>query len=81
MLSASNLTFLVIPALAAALIGRLVSLWGTLAGGLVIGVLQASITPVAALSPYRSAVPFVCAVAVTLWLGRHAVLHDEGLAQ
>ena len=72
-LSAGNLTFLVIPALAAALIGRLVSLWGTLAGGLVIGILQASITPVAALSPYRSAVPFVCAVAVTLWLGRHAV--------
>jgi branched-chain amino acid transport system permease protein len=70
-LSANNLTFLVIPALAAALIGRLVSLWGTLAGGLAIGVLQAAVTPVAALSPYRNAVPFVCAIAVTLWLARH----------
>lgn len=69
-LSANNLTFLVIPALAAALMGRLVSLWGTLAGGLVIGVLQAAATPVVALSPYRNVVPFVCAVAVTLWLSR-----------
>jgi branched-chain amino acid transport system permease protein len=71
-LSANNLTFLVIPALAAALIGRLVSLWGTLAGGLVIGLLQASATPVTALAPYRNVVPFVCAVAVTLWLSRRA---------
>lgn len=71
-LSANNLTFLVIPALAAALMGRLVSLWGTLIGGLVIGVLQAAATPVAALSPYRNVVPFVCAVAVTLWLSRRA---------
>jgi branched-chain amino acid transport system permease protein len=71
-LSANNLTFLVIPALAAALIGRLVSLWGTLAGGLAIGLLQASATPVTALAPYRNVVPFVCAVAVTLWLSRRA---------
>ena len=70
-LSASNLTFLVIPALAAALIGGLVSLWGTLIGGLGIGVLQAVVTPVAVLAPYRNVVPFVCAVAVTLWLSRH----------
>jgi branched-chain amino acid transport system permease protein len=70
-LSASNLTFLVIPALAAALMGGLVSLWGTLFGGLAIGVLQAVVTPVAVLTPYRNVVPFVCAVAVTLWLSRH----------
>ncbi|WP_322748336.1 MULTISPECIES: branched-chain amino acid ABC transporter permease [unclassified Frankia] len=69
-LSAGNLTFLVIPALAAALMGRLVSLWATLAGGLGIGVLQAAVIPVAALSPYRNVIPFVCAVAMTLWLSR-----------
>lgn len=69
-LSANNLTFLVIPALAAALIGRLVSLWATLTGGLVIGILQAAVTPVVALSAYRNAVPFICAVAVTVWLAR-----------
>ena len=32
-LTANNLTFLVIPAIAAALLGRLVSLWWTLLGG------------------------------------------------
>ena len=35
-----NLTFLVIPALAAALIGQLRSLWITLAAGFVIGIVQ-----------------------------------------
>lgn len=70
-LSANNLTFLVIPALAAALMGGLFSLWGTLIGGLAIGVLQAIVTPVAALAPYRNVVPFVCAVVVMLWLSRH----------
>jgi branched-subunit amino acid ABC-type transport system permease component len=79
-LSANNLTFLVIPALAAALMGRLVSLSGTLAGGLVIGVLQAAATPVAALAAYRNVVPFVCAVAVTLWLSRH-VTYTTRVAQ
>lgn len=69
-LSANNLAFLVVPALAAALIGRLVSLWATLAGGIAVGVLQSAVTPVVALSPYRDAVPFVCAVAVTVWLAR-----------
>lgn len=69
-LTANNLTFLVIPAIAAALLGRLVSLWWTLVGGIAIGVLQAMVTPVTELAPYRSLVPFVAAVAITLWLGR-----------
>ena len=42
----SALTFLVISALAAALIGRLRSLWMTLFGGLAVGVFQAVLTPV-----------------------------------
>lgn len=69
-LTANNLTFLVIPAISAALVGRLVSLWWTLAGGIVTGVLQSVVTPVAALSPYASTAPFVVAIAVTLWLAR-----------
>lgn len=69
-LTANNLTFLVIPAIAAALLGRLVSLWWTLLGGIAIGVLQAMVTPVVELAPYRSLVPFVVAVAITVWLGR-----------
>ena len=39
-----GLTFLVIPALAAALIGQLNSLWVTLAAGFVIGIVQSSLT-------------------------------------
>ena len=41
----SALTFLVISSLAAALIGRLRSLWITLAGGLTVGVVQGVLTP------------------------------------
>ena len=44
----SALTFLVIAALAAALIGRLQSLWMTLFGGLAIGVVRAVLAPMAA---------------------------------
>ncbi|MFD5264804.1 branched-chain amino acid ABC transporter permease [Streptomyces sp. NPDC058335] len=80
LLTANNLTFLVIPALAAALIGRLESLWLTLAGGLVIGVVEASLTQFPAISPYRAMAPFVIAIAVTLWLGRHKVYSMRSMA-
>ena len=43
----SALTFLVISSLAAALIGRLRSLWATLFGGLAVGLAQAVLTPYA----------------------------------
>jgi branched-chain amino acid transport system permease protein len=65
------LTFLVISSLAAALIGRLRSLWITLAGGLAVGFVQAVATPYASVSNYRSAAPFVLAIVALLWLGRH----------
>jgi branched-chain amino acid transport system permease protein len=65
------LTFLVISSLAAALIGRLRSLWVTLGGGLAVGLLQAILTPYASVTAYRSAAPFVLAIVALLWLGRH----------
>ena len=65
------LTFLVISSLAAALIGRLQSLWVTLAGGLAVGLVQAVATPYASITAYRSAAPFVLAIIALLWLGRH----------
>jgi branched-chain amino acid transport system permease protein len=68
------LTFLVISALAAALIGRLRSLWVTLAGGMVIGVVQAVLTPYESLARYRAATPFVLAIVALLWLARHRVV-------
>lgn len=68
--SAGWLTFLVIPALAAALVGRLRSLWGTVAGGAIIGLAEALLTPVSALAQFRSAAPFVIAIVVTVWHAR-----------
>jgi branched-chain amino acid transport system permease protein len=69
-LDAVTLTFLVIASLSAALVGRLQSLWVTLAAGLVIGVLQSSLTPFDTLSPYRSITPFVVAIVALLWFAR-----------
>lgn len=76
------LTFLVIWALSAALIGRLWSLYGTLAGGLAIGWIQALLTPIdgpqpgtaASIGAYRSVTPFVLAIAALLYLGRRRVV-------
>jgi branched-chain amino acid transport system permease protein len=65
------LTFLVISSLAAALIGRLRSLWVTLFGGLAVGLAQAVATPYTSISAYRTAAPFVLAIIALLYLGRH----------
>jgi len=67
----SALTFLVISSLAAALIGRLRSLWLTLAGGIAIGVVQGVITPYESITRFRAATPFVLAILALLWMGRH----------
>jgi branched-chain amino acid transport system permease protein len=69
-LDSVTLTFLVIASLSAALVGRLQSLWLTLVAGLVIGVLQSSLTPFDSVSPYRSMTPFVVAIIALLWLAR-----------
>ena len=50
----SALTFLVISSLAAALIGRLRSLWWTMFGGLAVGLAQSVLTPYSSVSAYRS---------------------------
>jgi branched-chain amino acid transport system permease protein len=65
------LTFLVISSLAAALIGRLRSLWVTLAGGLAVGLVQAVATPYSSITTYRTAAPFLLAIVALLYLGRH----------
>jgi branched-chain amino acid transport system permease protein len=70
----SALTFLVISSLAAALIGRLRSLWWTLIGGLLVGLAQSVLSPYASLSEYRSAAPFVLAIVALLYLSRHRVV-------
>ncbi|MGJ7495266.1 branched-chain amino acid ABC transporter permease [Variovorax sp. RT4R15] len=67
-LQATVLTFLVIPAFAAAIIGRLSSLPATAAAGLAIGILESVAVLVPGFSPFRAATPFLIAlVAIVLW--------------
>jgi branched-chain amino acid transport system permease protein len=68
------LTFLVISSLAAALIGRLRSLWVTFFGGIAVGLAQSILTPYSAVSSYRSSAPFVLAIVALLILSRHRVV-------
>jgi branched-chain amino acid transport system permease protein len=72
------LTFLVIPAIAAAIVGRLQSLPMTLAGGLIIGIAESMSTLIHPISAYRSAVPFVVAAVLLLWMQRHRKLTFSG---
>ena len=62
------LTFMVVPCMAAAILGGLKSLWLTLLGGLAIGLIEAAITPFQTIAPYRSISPFVIAIAVLMFV-------------
>jgi branched-chain amino acid transport system permease protein len=66
-LEIATLTFYVIPALAAALIGELRSLWVTLAAGFVIGIVQSCLTAYSDIADYRNMTPFVLAIVALLW--------------
>ncbi|WP_164990395.1 branched-chain amino acid ABC transporter permease [Agromyces albus] len=71
------LTFIVIPVLAAVVVGRFRSLVGTLVGGLVIGVVQAVSSAFPSTSPFSNATPFVVATLVILYLQRRKVVTIE----
>lgn len=71
-LQGTFLTFLVIPAIAAAILGQLRSLWITALGGLSIGIVEAVLTPLATISPYRAAAPFIIALIAVTILGSTA---------
>ncbi|WP_434714272.1 branched-chain amino acid ABC transporter permease (plasmid) [Rhizobium sp. YTUHZ045] len=68
-LQGTFLTLLVIPAIAAAILGQLRSLWETAVAGLLIGIAEAVLTPIAWISPYRAAAPFIIALAAVTVLG------------
>jgi branched-chain amino acid transport system permease protein len=74
------LTFLVISAIAAALIGQLKSLWMTLFGGIAVGVVQAVATPysgdtpISSVGSYRAAAPFALAIIALLYMSRRRVV-------
>jgi branched-chain amino acid transport system permease protein len=67
-LDAATLTFLVISSLAATLIGRLRSITVTFVAGIVIGLVNALVTPIVSVSQYRDMTPFVLATIALLVL-------------
>jgi branched-chain amino acid transport system permease protein len=73
-LDATTLTFLVISSLAAALIARLSSIVITFAAAIVIGVVDAMITPIQSLTNYRDMTPFVLAAVALLVINRRRVI-------
>ena len=78
-LQGTFLTLLVIPAIAAAILGQLQSLWQTAVAGILIGIVEAVLTPITWISPYRAAAPFIIAlIAVTILGGTaRAALKDR----
>jgi branched-chain amino acid transport system permease protein len=73
-LDATTLTFLVISSLAAALIARLSSIWITFVAAIVIGVVDAGVTPINGLTNYHDMTPFVLAAVALLVLNRKRVI-------
>jgi len=67
-LDAVTLTFLVISSLAATLIGRLRSITVTFLAAIVIGLVNALVTPILSISQYRDMTPFVLATIALLVL-------------
>lgn len=67
-----SLSLLVVPALAAALIGFFRNFWATLAGGVLIGMLEGTMSLLGGSNQYRGAIPFLVILAVLLWAQRGA---------
>ncbi|MGY1813349.1 branched-chain amino acid ABC transporter permease [Blastococcus sp. SYSU D00820] len=68
--SVSSLSLLVVPGLAAGLIGGFTSLWLTVLGGLLIGLLEGAIVTVDEVAPYRGSISFLVIVLVLLYSKR-----------
>jgi branched-chain amino acid transport system permease protein len=80
-LDAASLTFLVIPAIAAAVVGQLRSLWWTLAGGMLIGVIESELTNFRSISPYKDLTQLAVGAGVILLLQRNRSVSFEGAAR
>jgi branched-chain amino acid transport system permease protein len=65
-----TLTLLVVPAMAAGLMASFASLWGTVAAGLALGLLQGACGDISAVAPYRDALPFLVIVLALTWSQR-----------
>lgn len=64
------ITFLVIPCIAAAICGRLESLWLVLLGGMSIGTIESLLTLSSVFKSVRPVAPFIVAALVLLWMQR-----------
>lgn len=71
-----TLGMLVLPALAAALVGAFRSLAGTLAGGLLLGVVQSSSVQWPSISEHKAVLPFGFVIVALLWSQRKQVWDD-----
>lgn len=71
-----TLSLLVVPALAAALIGLFRSFRVTLVGGILLGVVEGLASSIDSIGQYRGAIPFVVVLAVLLWSQREARWDD-----
>ncbi len=69
-LEAASLTFLVIPAIAAALVGQLRSLWWTLAGAMIIGVVESELTNFDSVKSYKVLTELIIGAGVVLFIHR-----------
>ncbi|HVW44846.1 MAG TPA: ATP-binding cassette domain-containing protein, partial [Amycolatopsis sp.] len=76
-LGSANLTYLVIPVLAAAVVGRFSSFPLTLLAGLVIGIGQSEVTRYVTAPGWGTAVPFILVAVVLLVRGRSTAGKDE----
>jgi branched-chain amino acid transport system permease protein len=70
------LSLLVVPALAAALIGSFRNFWAALVGGVAMGIVEGLASVIPGLGEYRTAVPFLVILAVLLWSQRGARWDD-----
>ena len=76
-LSVTNISLLVIPGLAAALVGNFSSFWLTLAGGLFLGVLQSVITLHVDTAGWSVSAPFLLIVLLVILRGRALPLRGD----
>jgi branched-chain amino acid transport system permease protein len=68
----ASLSLLVVPALAAALMGAFASFRAALLGGLLIGILEGVVSTIDFVSQYRATVPFLVILVVLVWSQRGA---------
>lgn len=68
-----TLSFLIVPALAAGLVGGFSSVWLAIAGGLGIGALEGIGSRLPDIAEYRGAIPFLVIVVLLVWVRRKEV--------